>query len=453
VKSYSQVGQDRFLFENFFRGKRGGVFVDVGAYDGERFSNTLFFEKTMGWSGLCIEPLPSAFLKLKASRKAICENVCVSDFEGEADFIEADVGSDEQMWSGLTMRFDPRHVQRLARFATAQRPRRVKVVKLSGLLSKHGFHRIDYCSIDTEGAELSILAELDTERFPVSVFTIEDNYGDERILRLMKAKDYDFILRLEQDCIFKRKDVKRLPRTSVICAVWHGDPARAELLRGHAENLERQTVPVDPIYVFDGGDKPPSWLKGRVLSTNEDLTIYQAWNLALSQVETPLVMNLNLDDRLAPDAVEILEIEIMRKRAIAAGADWKLCYSQAETDAVESCYPAARLPFVPEWPPKPGTLSRLGSGTGDRGTLGPATIWRMDAHIGAPRYPWRFQDGTPIRSAADLAWWAKLKSNPNATVLALPIVIGNYHSHPQGQLEFRVPDERALMQDPGISAL
>ena len=47
MKFYSQSGQDRFLLENFFRGKRGGVFVDVGAYDGETYSNTLFFEKTM----------------------------------------------------------------------------------------------------------------------------------------------------------------------------------------------------------------------------------------------------------------------------------------------------------------------------------------------------------------------------------------------------------------------
>src|SRR5947207_13570279 len=84
VKFYSQVGQDRFLLENFFRGKRGGVFLDIGAYDGETLSNTLFFEKTMGWTGLCVEPLPAAFAKLRATRKAVCENISVADFEGEA---------------------------------------------------------------------------------------------------------------------------------------------------------------------------------------------------------------------------------------------------------------------------------------------------------------------------------------------------------------------------------
>ena len=61
MRFFSQLGQDRYLLENFFRGKRGGVFVDIGAYDGQTFSNTLFFERSMAWTGLCIEPLPSAF--------------------------------------------------------------------------------------------------------------------------------------------------------------------------------------------------------------------------------------------------------------------------------------------------------------------------------------------------------------------------------------------------------
>lgn len=95
-------------------------------------------------------------------------------------------------------------------------------------------------------------------------------------------------------------------RTSIICAVWHGDPNRWELIRGHAANLASQTVPVEPIYVFDGGDLPPNGLAAHCISVNESLTIYQAWNVALSIVRTPFVMNLNLDDRLAPDAVTVL---------------------------------------------------------------------------------------------------------------------------------------------------
>src|SRR5262249_16607008 len=143
---------------------------------------------------------------------------------------------------------------------------------------------------------------------------------------------------------------------SVICAVWNRDPHRLALVKGHLANLARQTVPVEPIYVFDGGDEIPSWLGARAIVVREELTIFQAWNAGLSPVATPLVMNLNLEDRVAPDAVEILERELNRAEAIAAGGDWRVCYSQAETDAVEPCYPAERVPFIPEWPPKPGSF-------------------------------------------------------------------------------------------------
>src|SRR5690348_4695216 len=51
MKFFSGTGLDQFLFENFFRGKRNGVFVDAGAKDGETSSNSLFFERFMDWRG------------------------------------------------------------------------------------------------------------------------------------------------------------------------------------------------------------------------------------------------------------------------------------------------------------------------------------------------------------------------------------------------------------------
>ena len=453
MKFFSQVGQDRFLLENFFLGKRGGVFVDVGAYDGEQYSNTLFYERTMGWTGLCVEPLPSAFAKLKATRSAICENVCVADVEGEAEFLEADdMGPLEKMFSGLSAHFDPRHLKRL-QYTKDRVVRRVPVTKLATLLDKHSLYRIDYCSIDTEGSEFAILSALDFDRFHISLLTVEDNWGDDRIPKLLTAKGYDVIARIEQDLVFKRRDIRPLARTTVFCAVWHKDPNRFELLRGHAANLARQTVPIDCIYVFDGADTPPPWLNARAVSMREPLAIYQAWNVALSMVATPLAMNLNLDDRVAPDAVALLEREIQRTGAVLAGGDWKICYSQAETDAVEPCYPAQRLPFVPDWPPRRGALTRLGSGRERSGTYGPATVWRMDAHIGAPRYPWRLSEGTLLKGAGDLAWWLLLAQKQRSKLLSLPIIIGNYHSHPEDQAEFRALGEQALFAEPGIALL
>src|SRR6185503_5564949 len=176
------------------------------------------------------------------------------------------------MFSGLVATFDARQVQRIEAMKQNQSRRVVKVTKLSTLLDKHRLYDIDYCSIDTEGAELAILSDFDAARVRIGVLTIENNWDDDRIPKLMAGKGYEFVAKLEQDYIFRRRDVKPLPRTTVICAVWHGDEKRHELIRGHAENLARQTAAVDCIYVFDGGDEPPSWLNARAVMAKEKLT-------------------------------------------------------------------------------------------------------------------------------------------------------------------------------------
>lgn len=51
MKYYAQSGEDRFL-ETLL--PRDGFFVDIGAYDGVRFSNTKMVYD-WGWSGLAIE--------------------------------------------------------------------------------------------------------------------------------------------------------------------------------------------------------------------------------------------------------------------------------------------------------------------------------------------------------------------------------------------------------------
>jgi len=446
LKFYSQHGQDEFVLNNFFRGKRGGVFVDVGAYDGETYSNTLFFERSMDWKGLCIEPLPSAFAKLKLIRRAICEQVCVSDFEGEAEFVEADAGPDERMLSGLWDAFDPRHVARLEEKASRQTRRRVPVTRLSTLLEKHKLFDIDYCSIDTEGSEFAILSGLDFTKFRIGVLTVECNYeGDARLPDLLTAKGYDYVGRREQDMIFKRREVKRLPQISVLCAVIEHSAERDFLLAGLQSNLASQTVAVEPIYVFDQGEKPPPWLGGQAFSVAERLSPYQAWNVALSVVASPAVMTLDAADRLAPDAAETLERELWSKDAIAAAGDWKICATQAERHAVEPCYAIERLPLAVK-----GSGGRLGSAAETFDTLGPCALWRTEAHMRAPRYPWRFRDGSRLTVAGDAAWLRTLVQNERRRIIRVQMVIGHCRPPSVGEAELA---ERTLFADPGIAPL
>ena len=74
---------------------------------------------------------------------------------------------------------------------------------------------------------------------------------------------------------------------------------------------------------------------------------------------------------------------------------------------------------------------------------GPATMWKMAVHRTVPRYPWRFSNGKTIRTAADAIFWALLESQ-GQRIHRLPLIIGNYHSHPHDQAEFRYDNEAEL---------
>lgn len=240
-------------------------------------------------------------------------------------------------------------------------------------------------------------------------------------------------------------------KITVFCAVWHKDPERLELLKNHQKCLDAQKCEIERIYVFDGGEVGPDWLKGIKISTSESLSIYEAWNLAIVNTRTPYVMNLNLDDRISPECCT-LYIQALEQGADLVGGEWEICFSQQSTDETFTDEFAKDLPFYPEWPPITGRPVRLGSGAGERGTRGPACAWRMNLHIQLPRYPYRFADGTLVKVIGDLIWWTILQKT-NKNLVRLPQCIGKYHSHPNEQAEFRNPSEPEFikLQNIGIN--
>lgn len=56
---YSQNNEEAVILEAL-AGTPKGRFLDIGAYDGKTFSNTLRLAE-LGWSGVCVEPSPTVF--------------------------------------------------------------------------------------------------------------------------------------------------------------------------------------------------------------------------------------------------------------------------------------------------------------------------------------------------------------------------------------------------------
>jgi FkbM family methyltransferase len=207
VPYHSQIGQGRYVFERYFADRRPGRFLDIGAYDGVHFSNSLFFEEDLGWQGICVEPLPDVFALLKSRRKAICLNCCISDYDGTRDFLDAAPKGEARMLSGLLDAYDPRHMVGIGISSKETRSLELPVRRLPPILDEFGFFEIDYCSIDTEGAEFQILQTIDFTRYRFSVMSIENNYADERIPALMSANGFDRVHVFHgYDELYQRRD-------------------------------------------------------------------------------------------------------------------------------------------------------------------------------------------------------------------------------------------------------
>ncbi|CAJ1437245.1 unnamed protein product, partial [Effrenium voratum] len=177
--SASQWQQDWFVYKNFFKnspldvgaaGDRQGVFVDVGAFHPIHLSNTYFFERCLGWRGLCVEPNPSMHPFFEAHRPA-CELVknCVWShprrvvMSFQKDPIEAYIREDE----GNTTADDVSGAVKIT--GGGKRPEFVAECRtLEEILRSKGLARpqvVDFVSVDAEAAEVEIFRDFPFEDF------------------------------------------------------------------------------------------------------------------------------------------------------------------------------------------------------------------------------------------------------------------------------------------------
>lgn len=206
MQYYSQNGQDAFIVK-LFNGKRNGYFLDIGAYDGVYFSNSLTLEKSLGWEGICIEPNPLVYGQLKSNRTCTCLNYCVSDKKRVVDFLA--VSGWGAMLSGILDKFNEGHLARIddtiKEHGGSKQVIQVEALPISDLLENYGVKTVDYCNIDVEGGEMSVLRSINFSHVEIKIFTIENNYGSETVMQFLKGLGYSLIARIGEDEVYEYK--------------------------------------------------------------------------------------------------------------------------------------------------------------------------------------------------------------------------------------------------------
>ncbi|EAV42138.1 hypothetical protein SIAM614_20655 [Stappia aggregata IAM 12614] len=199
---FSNSGQDKFLNDAVLKNREGGIFLELGGYDGITGSNTLFFEKELGWTGLLIEPVPSNYAQAASVRRCACLNAAVGAPVPVADFLEIRSGYTQS--GGLIdsiapdlldrIRLHPEHDERIAR---------IPVRSIRDILEDMGIDRIDYLSLDVEGGEMAVLREFPFETVPVDTWSIENISDSPEIPSFMAGKGYEVIEFIGIDEIYR----------------------------------------------------------------------------------------------------------------------------------------------------------------------------------------------------------------------------------------------------------
>ncbi len=198
--SASQLKQDLKVI-HYYKFKKKGYFLEVGASDGLVLSNTLLLEQKYDWNGICIEPIPSVYKKLKKNRKCLTENKAIyNESNKELNF---SIAKSNTQLSGITKHLD----QHKEIVDEDKEDIIVKTLTLEDLLIKHNAPKfIEYMSLDTEGSEYEILKVFDFNKYKIGIIDIEHNFVEPRrtmIRDLLLEKGYKYIGENKWDDTYK----------------------------------------------------------------------------------------------------------------------------------------------------------------------------------------------------------------------------------------------------------
>jgi FkbM family methyltransferase len=183
---YSQNGEDRLLATIFSSSPAiSSVCIEVGAFNGVDFSNSLYFEN-VGWRCILVEPNPDLCTLIRKKRNALLYECAASDRPGAKNLRIIDGAEDYSTVDGESTSW--------VRLARGREFREVVVAArtLDDILTDSGASTLEFASIDVEGHELEVLKGFTLARWHPRVVLVEDSSEllNRGVLDLMHDQGY-----------------------------------------------------------------------------------------------------------------------------------------------------------------------------------------------------------------------------------------------------------------------
>ena len=178
---YGNSYLDWLVWSLFYRTATGPLrYVETGGSNGVHASNTLFFDRFMGWKGMLIEPTVCGVCQLPYSRPnatnfrgAICEYDGTFETGGMNSFCPA-----PQNWCAADL--------------SPQERDKVQCRPLDSYLREAKMtDHVDFFSLDVEGYFMSVLRSIDWERTRIDLIVVE--CSTDECYAFLRAKGYSVL--------------------------------------------------------------------------------------------------------------------------------------------------------------------------------------------------------------------------------------------------------------------
>ena len=153
---------DLSLFINYFldssKETNQGFFIECGAFDGVTECSCKFFEESLGWHGINIEPAKGIFDKLQQNRPVSRNlNVALSDKDGVAEFTHVILPETEQFCTNGSIEHTPEHRKWLTDIGCTFETYEVTTMTWRTLIEKEQIDNVDLFVLDVEGLEIAVI--------------------------------------------------------------------------------------------------------------------------------------------------------------------------------------------------------------------------------------------------------------------------------------------------------
>lgn len=197
--NYSQNNEQAVIAAHF-ASVPAARFLDIGAYDGVKFSNVRRL-LDVGWSGVCVEPAPAILPRLYENMAAFAgkveivpvaigtERKTIRFFDSNGDAVSTASATHRDKWKRAGVKFTEAEVDQITPL---------------DLIDRHG-DDYAFISIDTEATNAAVVAAMPWERLKAcKLVCVEHDNADAAIKATLEPHRYRVIHRNGENLILAR---------------------------------------------------------------------------------------------------------------------------------------------------------------------------------------------------------------------------------------------------------